>query len=216
MLYFPLGLVSTYFLFFLLPLTRKAALWSLEENHPVELITFIFFFLAAVQGFKLTIRLKRGRNSYPLSGFYLLFSVGVLLVALEEIAWGQFFLGFETPGFWRQINYQGETTLHNIHGLQGHSEVFRLIFGGGALIGLLLSQRTKFTTVACPRVLIFWAVIITTHAALDVFNDYIPIHKLFDFYMQRTSELIEMMIGICAFLYIFLNSKLLENKQMIS
>ena len=213
-LYLPVCVITAYFLLFLLPPTRQVALWSLEENHPIEIITFISLFLAAICGLKLTVQLIKRQQPRSLIGFYSLFSIGLLIVAFEEIAWGQLLIGFKTPEFWQQINVQGETTLHNISGLQGHSEVFRLIYGVGAIVGLLLSGKSQYQKISCPQILIFWVMIIVTHALLDVFNDYVPIQKRFDAYMQRTSELIEMMIGLCSLLYIFLNSKLLLSNDM--
>jgi hypothetical protein len=81
------------------------------------------------------------------------------------------------------------------------------VFGIGGLIGLSLNSTPKLKRLAAPPCLFFWFFIITSHAIIDVFNDFVPINKRFDYYMQRTSELIEMMIGISAFLYLYLNYK---------
>lgn len=214
--YLPLAIILLYLFFFLFPFTRRAALLSLEENHPVELLTFIALFFAAAHGFRFVLKLWREGRLFYIAGFYLFLSFGLFIIALEEIAWGQQFFGFDTPLFLENINIQKETTLHNIDGLQGHSEMFRLLFGILAFAGLGLSKRAKFKSLACPRILIFWVLIITVHAAVDVFNDYIAIQQQFDAYMQRTSELIEMMIGMCAFLYIYLNAKLMHRNGVIS
>ncbi len=45
-------------------------------------------------------------------GFFLLFFV----VMMEEISWGQRIFGIATPENMREINYQDETTIHNIGG----------------------------------------------------------------------------------------------------
>jgi hypothetical protein len=45
--------------------------------------------------------------------FYAL-TIALLLVALEEISWGQRLLGFETPESIKAINVQNETNIHNI------------------------------------------------------------------------------------------------------
>jgi hypothetical protein len=37
---------------------------------------------------------------------------------MEEISWGQHLLGFETPGFIKRFNYQGELNIHNLKMIQ--------------------------------------------------------------------------------------------------
>jgi hypothetical protein len=38
----------------------------------------------------------------------------LFLVAMDEIGWGQQLVGYQTPAAWRALNYQQETTLHNL------------------------------------------------------------------------------------------------------
>jgi hypothetical protein len=70
--------------------------------------------------------------------------LGVLLVvaALEELSWGQHLLGFETPGWLRGRNYQGEANLHNLV----DSEVFSAL--------LLVPIHLGFVVV--PLVVALW------------------------------------------------------------
>ena len=49
--------------------------------------------------------------------------LGVIYFLGEEISWGQHFLGFGTPEAYRELNYQGETNLHNLGG-----EVYKKLF----------------------------------------------------------------------------------------
>ena len=56
---------------------------------------------------------KRRRN-----GWLLMWSVLFLLMAGEEISWGQRILGLPTPDWLREINLQNELTLHNLTALQ--------------------------------------------------------------------------------------------------
>jgi hypothetical protein len=199
---------QAFFLFY--PATREFGLWMLRENHPIELLTFAFFVIGGIFGFSLAFKASKSGETKMVYGFYALFSMGLILVAMEEIAWGQWFFGFDTPEAWKLINLQGETTLHNISGLQGHSEIFRLIFGVGGLIGIALSFYPYFQKIGVPMLLLSWFIIITLHASVDLFNDYVVIQKHFDRGIQITSELIELFIAISAFLYVTLNARLFK------
>ncbi len=60
----------------------------------------------------LAVALKRRVLAHRL----LFFVLGMACVVLggEEASWGQRIFGFETPDSWRQINVQGELTIHNL------------------------------------------------------------------------------------------------------
>lgn len=188
-------------------------LWMVQENHPVELLTFISLFTGGVLGIKLAIYNRQRNLDWWIWTFQLLFSLALLFVAMEEIAWGQWFFGFETPAAFKKINYQGETTLHNIPGLHGRTEILRVIFGFGGLIGLALNWFPRFKPIAVPQVLWLWFIIIASHASIDYYNDNYPIDKHFDWVVMWSSEFLEMMIGFAGFLYIFLHWK--NRKQII-
>ena len=187
------------------PVTRELSRWMLRENHPVELLTFVFLLAAAGVGSALAVESRNSRDESLAYGFYGIFSLLLVLVALEEIAWGQWLFGFATPDYWAAINAQGETTLHNIGFLQGHSELLRLVYGLGGLIGVGLCVYPVFQRIAVPALLLPWFLVIVAHASVDVFNDIVPIQIQFDRMMQRTSELIELLIAVSAFLYVRLN-----------
>ncbi|MEZ5285770.1 MAG: hypothetical protein R2712_13375 [Vicinamibacterales bacterium] len=178
----------------------------LQEDRPVEQLTFLF--LAAAGGLALRLGLS-GRTRTPAwtTAFFCTFGFGLLLVAMEEVSWGQRFLGFDTPPLLDAVNAQGEANLHNIGPLQGRSEWMRLVFGVGGLVGIALGSDARWQRVAVPRVLLSWFGLITAHAAIDVWNDIWPIEERFDFLMQRTSEVVELMIGIAAFLYVWLHMR---------
>jgi hypothetical protein len=41
-------------------------------------------------------------------------ALGLFAVGMEEINWGQTLLGFNTPEAWKAVNYQKETSIHNL------------------------------------------------------------------------------------------------------
>lgn len=197
-----------------LPVTRSAAIWMLSENRPVEMLTFILLLLAGVRGLRLFYRLRTLGESALFYGFYFIFAAGLILTAMEEIAWGQQFLTFQTPLALQEINMQGETTIHNIRGLHGHTEYFRLLFGVGGLIGIYLGFYKKLAVISPPRRLLVWFLVIAAHALVDVTNDIVPIHKNFDAAISWLAELIEFLIAGAAFIYLSVNgAKLSLNRR---
>ncbi|MGR9087658.1 MAG: hypothetical protein ACU841_11360 [Gammaproteobacteria bacterium] len=195
------------------PSTRAGALWMLKENHPVELLTFAFALLAGVLGLRLVFRLRKEEGEPWVFGFYAVFSSALIFVGMEEVAWGQKFLGFETPSAWQAINRQGETTLHNVWLLQGRTEFLRLIYGLGGMIGVMLSNDYRFWKIGAPSVLVPWFVIICLHSALDAYNDYFPIEADFDNLVNQASEMTELFIVTSGLLYIILNSRRLSKRS---
>lgn len=194
-------------IFLAYPETRSLTEWMHQENHPIEILTFLVFFIAGVMGLQLSYKTKKAGEKIFVYGFYIFFSIALLFIAMEEIAWGQWVIGFETPETWKSINMQGETTLHNIVGLQGKSEIFQLIFGIGGLVGILFSYSSRFKKIGSSLLLLPWFIIIILYATLDLYNDYIPIQPNFDYYINMTDELIELLIALSSLLYIQLNSR---------
>lgn len=132
---------------------------------------------------------------------------------MEEVAWGQHFFGFDTPGVFKSINKQNELTIHNINGLHGHSEFFRIIFGLGGLLGICLNGYIKAQKIAVPRILLSYFLIITIVAGLDLYNDYFPIEKGFDRGVRWMSEIIEALIGIAGLFYVWLMDRKLKYQR---
>ncbi len=203
----PLVMMALFAVFLMNPATRPTALWMLKENHPIEVLTFAIALIAGILGLALAWRLSNQGEKVLVFGFYAVFSLALIFLAMEEIAWGQQFLGFASPESWRAINVQGETTLHNIAGIQGRSEIFRLVFGLGGLAGVWLSFRPRFRKIGSPIVLLPWFAVIALHAGVDTYNDFYPIAQRFDYLIQRTSELVEMQIAFSGLLYILLNAQ---------
>ena len=210
----PVVLVLLYSFSLAFPPTRSIALATLQEGHLVETLTFIFLLLGSVLGLALAWRVGREHRGEVLTiGFYVLFSVGLLFIAMEEVAWGQRLLGFETPPSLKEINRQDETTVHNIGPLQGRTEFMRLAFGLGGLLGVLASSRQRFQKVGAPVILLPWFLIIILLTAPDLYADYFRIRGHLDSYVSRLSELVELMIGISACLYVWLNARALSYRR---
>ena len=73
------------------------------------------FGAAAVLAFGLAAR-SRGIAPAGVRVLYLLFALGALFAALEEISYGQHFVGWQSPRWFAEQNAQHETNLHNLFG----------------------------------------------------------------------------------------------------
>ena len=185
------------------PTTRPFAVEMVQENRPVELLTFVFLVLAGILAF-LVARRMRDDGKVPIIWlFHYAFGLGLIFIAMEEVAWGQHFFGFETPEPLEQINQQGEVTLHNIGPLQGRSEIFRLVFGFGGLLGIWLSTHARWRDIGVAPVLWPWFAVIALAAAIDLHNDFFPVGTgFYDEGWRWLSEVVELLIGVAALLYV--------------
>jgi hypothetical protein len=205
------------FLGLALPATREATIWfAFHEHHPVEILTPIPMFLAAIVCCVLTFKLWGQENGRFPALFYFVFGLGIAVVGMDEIAWGQKIFHWETPDWVASWNQQGETTLHNVQGLQGNTEFLRMAFGFGGMIGIRLVAVRRFEKIGAPLVLLPWFFSIAVLAVLDLIEDYHTqlrledIHYLmrrFSITIKYISESVEMMVGISAFLYAWLNHR---------
>tara|TARA_Y100000015_G_scaffold43061_1_gene52027 strand:- start:254 stop:1141 length:888 start_codon:yes stop_codon:yes gene_type:complete len=107
----------------------------LGENSVVEWLTALFLLLSAY--LSLLTGLSKGS---PYTKWLLLAFASIFFVAfMEELAWGQMMFGWETPEDFRSLNEQGETTLHNIHGIHDLISPALLLFSS-ASAGISLTK----------------------------------------------------------------------------
>ena len=108
----------------------------LGENSVVEWLTALFLLLSAYLAF--ITGLSKGS---PYRKWTLLALASIFFVAfMEELAWGQMMFGWETPENFRSLNAQGETTLHNIHGIHDLVSPALLLFSS-ASAGISLTKK---------------------------------------------------------------------------
>lgn len=90
----------------------------------------VIFMLVASRGWRL------GRRFEPVA--QALIGIGALVVAGEEISWGQRIFGWATPQLFDSINYQGETNLHNTIALESVMKLTEIGLGAfGAFVPLV-------------------------------------------------------------------------------
>lgn len=196
------------------PSTEHFYRWLVSENQPVELLSFLALMYAGFMGLQLALIHRRAGSGPLVYGFLLVFASSLFFVGMEEISWGQWFVGFETPDQWKAINYQGEMNLHNLPVINELFEVLRMAFGIGGLLSIWLVRqrlfrlplRREFTLLAAPEVLTSWLLIIAVLGFLDLLNVFVPPEqrpKLLHIAAQLP-EMLELLIGITATLYMAL------------
>jgi hypothetical protein len=208
----PFLLLAAAIIGLVIPATRRATSMLLSENRPVELLTFLFGGLAGLYGLVLAARIRR--TEHPLVVlFYAVFAIGLLLVAMEEISWGQTLFHWRTPAGWNELNRQHEMNLHNLAALGGHNDWLRLAFGIGGLVGVALGAIPALRPVATPVVLAPCFLLVTVHAGIDFANDVVSLGATEDWVVQRSSEMVELIIALGAGAYLALNARLLAPRR---
>jgi len=188
-------------------LSHDGALALLDENAPVEFLTFVFGIWAAAEALRMSWQL-RSRGEYFAATFYVAFGALMLFLGMEEIGWGQQFLGFPTPAAWKPYNAQGETTLHNIKLIAKYLETLPLGYGVVALIGTYAAPRLRLPAATWPsRLLVSWFVVITAQSAIDLMHEFTIPSATLDTLINELDELSEMLVALSGVLYVRLNQQ---------
>lgn len=207
----PFVLVGFFSFIVALPASREAGQWLLSENRPVEVATFFLLLGAGIASLRLAWLHRRRGHGLKAPLFFGVFGLGLILVGFEEIAWGQYWLGFESPAPIAEANAKGEMTIHNIRGLDGNTEILRVLFGVGGLIGVWLNRTGRHRDITPPTVLWTWFATIAAVSIYDFANDIAPLIGPLDALVHNIDELIEMMIGLSALLFVWLKLRELSS-----
>jgi hypothetical protein len=88
------------------------------KEGPFEDVTCILALLGAVLCASAVWHLSRkgSRAAPPRTARWMFgaLALGLFAMGMEEINWGQTLLGFNTPEAWKAVNYQKETSIHNL------------------------------------------------------------------------------------------------------
>lgn len=110
-LWFPL--VTSLLLGVVYAVHRPSLYWLMRDDHPVEWLQFSFCAFTAVVAVMTAARLRR-RGDRGLAVVLVLVALGGLVLAGEEISWGQRVFGLVEPGL-QTANKQGELNVHNLN-----------------------------------------------------------------------------------------------------
>ncbi len=161
-----------------------------QEDQPLEWGTFWAFMAAAVLFLRAAI-LQREKRQLP--WFFAGLGAFCILVAMEEISWGQRVLGYTPPLYFLENNYQQELNLHNVvpTGLRKQALGAILVLYGVLLpllervpVGNQLLKKLRITSPPAGLALIF----------------IVLVGLLVIYPLSYTGELIEVCMGV-AFLF---------------
>ncbi len=105
---------------------------NVQEDQPLEWMTFWAFIVAAFFYIRAAVSDRRlGKLPWFLVGL----AAFCIVVAMEEISWGQRLLGYQPPRYFLENNYQQELNIHNVisTGLRKNLVGFVLLAYGVAL-----------------------------------------------------------------------------------
>lgn len=99
-----------------------------KEDGPIEWAQFVCYAGASLIGFGVAVKRFQAGHKWQ-SLLFLGFALASFFIAGEEIAWGQRIFGLQTPEELREINHQGEITVHNIRIIQDTFNVVLFLAG---------------------------------------------------------------------------------------
>jgi|CXWL01.1.fsa_nt_gi hypothetical protein len=183
--------------------TRPWARWMLSEAHPVEWLQFFILIMTMVLVIRLLIHARHANRTVVIQGALFFMVLGIFFVAMEEISWGQWVFGFETPEAIRSVNRQREMNIHNLPGIHALFEIFRVLYGIVGLWAMRFTASLRFRSLAPHFVLSSWFVVIVVIAALDLPNYYRPGMNILFIAVSRLVEVLELLIYASLFLYLW-------------
>lgn len=104
----------------------------MTENGPVETAQWIIMAFALGFGVLTLLRINP-RTQAPLFAWVLIAVLASIYILGEEVSWGQHFLNWDTPEYWKAVNDQHETNFHNTSSWLDQKP--RLILFAGIVIG---------------------------------------------------------------------------------
>jgi len=200
----PVVIAIPFIVLFAIPNLRPLQEWMIAENHPVEMLTFLSLLPAGLGALWMARSRRVTGGDALLTAFMVILGLGLVWIALEEVAYGQSFFHYESPEFFAVHNSQYEVTLHNLPGLEGHNGFLRLAIGLGGLVGIFAARWPRFRPIGVPPVLMSWFLTITVLAGFDVLSFLHPMGARITLFNELLDEVTEMMIGLAAFLYVWL------------
>ncbi|MHC4824177.1 MAG: hypothetical protein ACYTEP_09180 [Planctomycetota bacterium] len=181
----------------------------LSEFGPLEVGTFLLLIIGGILGIRVG-WCGRGVSPRWHNLIFLAFGIGLTLVALEEIAWGQAFLGFASPEYFAVNNIQGETTLHNLPGIHGRFAFLYLAFCIGGILGAFgpfrIAGRQVVPPIAVP--LLYVTLVMASYRVLPTIIEFDSDALEFG---GKLPELVEFWIGLAGLITSAWNLKLVRS-----
>jgi hypothetical protein len=181
-----------------------------NEQGPVEVGTFVCFLGAGIVSLRLGREAKR-RDANPLvARAYFVFGAFCLFAAMEEISWGESFLDFSPPRWWRRINLQAESNLHNLPGIMDLNSAFVCLFGlAGVAWSHVGGTRELFRRVAVPASVVPAFALVAMMGALETVNDAVFLGRTAAPFIGVLSEAVELVGAAACLACVAINGRML-------
>jgi len=194
----PLALLIIFAILWAIPSTTDIAT-GVDERNPIQIATFAFMAVAGVLSLRLSMRTWRLGHPWWLAGFFILFGLGAIVVALDEIAWGQVLIDVAEGS----SGAEATAGFGELSGLRERAEAFRFAFAAAGAVAALYLANTPLRHMAPSTALLPWFGVIGAISLVDLIGDFADLgSRTYDF-LQRASELTEMMIAVVAVLYVY-------------
>lgn len=192
----------------LLPAAPLAAIsTTIEDRQIMGLLTAAFLIAGGLLGLWTVFQLKKRKEGLFLVCFYLMFSVGLFFVSIEEMSWVQQTFNVEAVSGLENSNQQEEAVIKNVQIWRNSLEIFPLMFGLVGLLGVWITNMCPRCKFSSPLVLWSWFAVIAVISAIDLFHDFYIFFPAFDDLTNSLEEVTELLVGISCFLFIWLNTK---------
>jgi len=177
------------------------------EDGIAETLQAILYAAALVLSLVVGRRLWTGEQKI-VGVLYFVLSLGFFFLVGEELSWGQRLLGWGTPEALEAMNKQGETNLHNIHGVGYTFKWIQLLVGAyGAVLPLVLPAWSAlaryrstlslliphFTLVPYFAFMFFWR----------VYRNLFEAPSEYYFAVAEFNEVVELILAAGFFLFLF-------------
>lgn len=176
------------------------------EDRLFETVQFLVLVAGGAMLVPLGLHLRR-QGEVGVGFLYLLGALFLLFVAGEELSWGQRIFDWRTPEELARVNRQGETTLHNISGVEA---AFRGLKFAAGLYGAVVSPLVHWSGTAArhprPVRLLMPHWLLAPYFAVPLVwrpvRWFAPRPEDFAFALQEFSEVEELILYLGVFLFI--------------
>ncbi len=103
-----------------------------------------------------------------------------------------------------------ELLIIGLRELQNSLEVFPLTYGIVGLVGVWISDRRSLDLIAPPHILLPWFAVIAIISGIDLSYDFHSALPRLDQLIGELEELVELLVGISGFLFVWLNARKLS------
>jgi len=178
------------------PVTHARGVRLINEDRLVENATAVGDFLGALLGAAFVVRLLRRRARILVVALVAGVALMSFVIGGEEISWGQRL--FHLPE-WKPLasNVQKENTVHNLPAFHDLSEWIPLFLGVIGIWSIFRQTRPSRDRIGVPGLLMPCFIVIVVLAAYDNFTDWVPIELKIDTIIGQLSEYVEMLVGMC-------------------